>query len=454
MGLLDRVAAAQEALTRSYPVPEPPGVSAVVDSRYGHEDSRFSVEQYGDYLATSTDIYAIASLRARRMSSLNPLLFVGDGPEKTSVTSGPAHDLLRSVNPFWTFQRLIRMDELCMCLWGESFWAVEKKPNGQPAEIWWMKPSRVFPIPSESGYLSGFAYKPTSGGEPIMFGTDEVIWFRHPNPVNEMSPLSPMAAARLPADTSAAMMRSNKNLFEQGMQLGGLVMPKADKVSFTEAQADEMRDKLASRFKGVGNAHRWGVLRFEAAVETMGVTPKDAEFSEGLNITLRQACRVYGIPSPLMNDLEHATLANVKELDRMLWEHALQPDADFRAAEITEQLLPLFGRNSPDHFTWDYSRVSSLQEAETSVWEREKGQIEVGAKTVNEWRRSKGLPDVPWGDVWWAPVNKAEVDGETAAETPPPGSPRPADTDQAAERAWQRVVRELSPNGHREGALT
>lgn len=460
MGLFDRVVRAHDEITRSYPPPEAPGTGVLVDTRWGHRDSRFTVEEYGDYLATSTDIYAIANLRARRMAALRPQLFIGNDQDKTRVTSGPAADLLRKVNPFWTFQRLIRMDELCMCLWGESYWAVEKNDRGEPVEIWWLKPSRVHPIPDESGYLAGFAYVPQAGGEPLLFGTDEIVWFRYPNPINEMAALSPMAAARLPADTSSAMMASNKALFDNGLQLGGMVMPTGDKVAFTEDQAKNLQRGLADNFKGTKNAQRWAVLRFEASIKDMGVTPKDAQFADGMNITLRQACRVYGIPSPLMNDLEHATLANVKELDRMLWEHGLQPDADFRASEIVEQFLPMFGvpfkRNVPDHFEWDYSQVSSLQEAASSVWDRERGQIEVGALTVNEWRMRHGLPQVPWGDVWWAPVNKAEVDGEDDPGRPPgDGAPRPADTDQQTERAWQRVVAELSRgNGHRQGALT
>lgn len=463
MGLLERITAAHDHLTRSYPPPEPPGTAVLVDTRHGHLDSRFSVESYGDYLATSTDIYSIANLRARRMASLHWDLFNGYGPDRDRVEDGPAVELLSYVNPFWTPQRLFRMDELCMCLWGESYWAVERGSGRTPREIWWLKPTRVWPIPSEDGYLAGYAYVPQAGGEPITFGTDEICWFRYPNPINEMAPLSPLAAARLPADTSSAMMRSNKALFDQGLQLGGLISPAGDKVDFNESQADELRDKLRDRFKGVENAHRWGVLRFEAKVDQLGVSPKDAEFVDGLNITLRQACRVYGVPSPLMNDLEHATLANVKELDRMLWEHALVPDSDLRASEITEQLLPMFGRQAPDQFAWDYSGVSSLQEAETSVWERERGQIEVGALTINEWRNQRGLPSVPWGDVWWAPVNKAQVAGEDdqpSDDQPTPGEPpRPADDTEAAERAWGRVLDSLalpSPNGHRrraEGAL-
>ncbi|MBW3670766.1 MAG: phage portal protein, partial [Acidobacteria bacterium] len=71
-----------------------------------------------------------------------------------------------------------------MCLWGETYWAIEKDRFGNPTEIWWLKPSKVTPVPSESGYLAGFLYEPSVGSmEPIPFRPDEIVWFRYPNPL-------------------------------------------------------------------------------------------------------------------------------------------------------------------------------------------------------------------------------------------------------------------------------
>lgn len=425
MGLLERVQAARAAKERAWPVGA--GVVQLGDRFHGHADDRFSPESYGDYIATSNEVYSAINLRARLMSGLELGLFSGRGSEKKEIRSGPAYDLLHYVNPFWTLRRLLRMDEMSMGLWGESYWAVERGPGGLPSEIWWLKPSRVTPVPHETGYIKEFLYEPANGHPSIPFAPDEIIWFRYPNPLDEFSALSPLAAARLAADTGAAMMESNRNLFRNGLQMGGLVVPAADKVTFSEPQADDLEHRLSRRWTGVDKAHKWAVLRFEAQFKELGVSPKDAEFVNGLNLTLRQIGNAYGIPTPLLNDMEHATLSNAREYQQILWAHALVPDADFKAAEIEEQLLPKFGRTpgrrSPDHAEWDYSKVPALQEAATEVWDRERGQMEVGALTINEWRKSKGLPEVPWGDVWWGPVNKAAVTDESST---PQGDTSPA----------------------------
>lgn len=452
MGLLERIAEARIP-RNSWPV----GAREVgADAVYGHDDSLFSPEEYGNYIATSSHVYAAASLRARLMGGLDLRLYRGRGSTKIETTSGPAVGLLRHVNPFWTWPRLARMDELSMCLWGETYWAVERNPRGEPTEIWWLKPSRVSPVPSPTGYLKGYLYQPADGGEPIAFGSDEVVWFRYPNPLDEFSALSPIAAARLSADTASAMMKSNRNLFTNGMQTGGIISPKDGNVTFTPQQAKDLEESLERRLKGVDKAHRWAVLRFEAAVGGLGVTPKDAEFIDGLNWTLNDVANGYGIPAPLLNNLEHATLANLREFQKALWEHALAPDATFRLAEIEEQFLPMFGpagrAGRPDHADFDFSQVAALQESQTEAWDRERQAIEVGALTINEWRLSKGKPPVKWGDVYWAPVNKAPVtDGTTAPAAS--AAPEPDEEPDALAAFGVEVDRmfadlALSRNGH------
>ena len=454
MGLLERIKAAMKPpAERAWPVGQ--GAVLLGDRFHGHDDSEFAPENYGDYIATSNEIYAAANLRARLMSGLRLGCYRGRGAEKIEVDRGPAVDLLRYVNPFWTFPRLLRMDELAMCLWGKSYWAVERGPDGVPSEIWWMKPSRVKVVPDENDYVKEFLYEPITGSAPITFSPSEVVWFRYPNPIDEFASLSPLAAARLAADTGKAMMESNRNLFRQGLQMGGMIVPSTDKVTFSKGQAEELEELLQRRWKGVDKAHKWAVLRYEAKLQTLGVTPRDAELLNGLNLSLRQVGNAFGIPTPLLNDMEHATLSNAREYQQILWAHALVPDADFRAADIEEQFLSMFGRTpgrrNVDHVEWDYSKVPALQEAATEVWDRERGQLEVGALTINEWRKGHGLPAVPWGDVWWGPVNKSAVEdadskpqGDTSPAALPPGDKQPAsDTDDTA-----RALLLSAFNGH------
>lgn len=468
MDLIQRVAARKrEAERRRAGKPEelawPVGKGDLVAPyfKYGHDDDRFSPEEYGDYLATSNDIYSVVKRRARLLSGLTLKFYRGRGSEKTEASaSHPAVDLWWRVNPFWTAERLARMDEMSMGVWGETYWAIEKDAFGRPREIWWLKPSRVKPIPHDTEYLGGFAYHSASG-QILRFAPDEIVWFRYPNPIDEFAALSPLGAARLAADTAHAMMRSNNSLHKNGLQIAGLIVPPADKVTFSSEQASELETQLEKRLAGADKAHKWAVLRYEAQFKQLAITPKDAEFAVGLGMTFRQVCRAYGMQAALMNDLENATLANAREFERIEWTGALKPDAEFKAAEVREQYLPLFRRvqrAGPDYCEYDFSSVPALQESASESWAREAQALDRGAITINEWRKGKGMPPVPWGDKPWLPVNKAPVENGQMVMPDKP-EPRPDDeTNPTTEpdrsglnhMAARRLLAEFAPyiNGH------
>lgn len=457
MGLLERIDRQRRGGALAYPVG--PLVVQPWEQAHGHDATEFVPESYGDYLVTSNEIFSAATLRARLASSAPVRLYRGRDADKVELADSAPARLLRYVNPSWTAERLARMDELSMCVFGASVWAVEKDGRGQPKEIWWLKASRVKPVPDPKNYLAGYLYESNVNGQTLAFRPDEIVWFRYPNPLDEFGALSPVAAARLAADTASAMMKSNRSLHTNGLQIAGVLSPKGDKVQFTKEQADQLGDDLHRRFSGADKAHKWAVLRYEAEFKPAAVTPKDAEFILGLGLTARMVHNAYGIPSPLLNDLEHATLANVRELTTVLWEHALVPDLGLRAGEIREQFLPMFtGRRGglvPDHAEHDFSGVAALQKSKSETWDRDRQAIEVGAQTINEWRKGKGLPPVPWGDVWWAPVNKSAVvdaDSTPQGDTSPTGAPAEGGPEPGqgttTGQAWDRVVAALGEDGH------
>jgi hypothetical protein len=398
MGLVDRI------LGHIGPAPErawPVGKGALIgsDEDWGHDQSQFSPEEYGDYLATNNDVYTVVALRARMMSSLQMRFYRGRESDKAEQPTSPAASLFRFVNPFWTEPRLARMDEMSMGTWGQSFWAIERD-SGKPKEIWWMKPPRVTPVADETNYIRGYWYESVTSGR-IWFEAHEVIWFRYPNPIDD-------------------------KLFSQGMQAAGIIVPANDKLTFSNDQADDLELQLKRKLTGSSNAHKWAVLRYEAAFKQLSITPKDAEYVAGLNMSRKQVFSAYGIPAALVGDMDNATI--VRELQRAAWELTLIPDADFRAAEIREQYLPMF-RGGPDHCEYDFTKVAALQEAASEAWTREMQALDRGGITINEWRKSKGKPPVSWGDKPYMPVNKGPIGPDGLPQLPQPadGSALPDD---------------------------
>lgn len=381
----------------------------------------FQPPEYIEYLATSNGVYACANLRANLLADLPIKLFtLKANGDKRDVTSGDLVRLLTKPNPYWTGNRLKQMTELSLCMWGECFWFVARgSRSGIPQELWWARADRVKVVPHPTKYLSGFLYEPTNGGTPIPFTPEETVWFRFPNPMNEYEGLSPLAAARIAADTSRAAMQSNFNFFRNGLNAGGIIT-NAGGTPFTQEQAEELEGQLNRRLKGVDKAHRWGVLRFDAKFQAMAMSPKDSEYLGGLKWNLEDICRAYSVPQDLIGG--QRTFENVDAAMKMIYTQAILPEARFIADELTAQLLPMFGGQA-DLAEFDISGVNVLQEDKQIEWQIVSDQITKGALLVNEWRDNQGLDPVPWGDAWWAPFTLAPIRTGTAPDLPEPDAP-------------------------------
>ena len=427
------------------------GASLVSPSQatWGVDNTAYTPAEYGDYLATSNAVYVCAQRRAKPLAALPPVLYRGPGDEREPVEQGELYDLLQRVNPFWTFSRLLEMTELSLCLWGSCYWFLERGASGRltPREIWWVKPSLVKVVPHPQKYISHFVYESPIGGPDMIFQPSEVIWLRYSNPIDQFSGLSPLAAARLAADSGSAAMKSNRNLFLNGMQMGGFIQPHDKDIMFTPEQAQQLENDLSRRFRGVDKAHRWAVLRFQAELKSMNITPKDAEFLGLLNWSLEDVARAYGVPIDLVGG--QRTYQNVREARQDFWSTTLLPEARFIADELTEQLLPLFPGH--DFIEFDTTAVLELQHDASAEWTRANGQIRIGAITINEWRTENGLEPVEWGDLPPARVAPPTPAAESLPVEPPERGQRALTRaveygSAEHERLYQRFVRRIDPH--------
>lgn len=429
-----------------------PGVVDPFESIHGKSSDQFTPAVYGEYIATSNAVFACVQLRSSLLSGLPLKLFrVGAGGSKEEIQTGDLFDLLRKVNPFWTLSRLLRMTEISLSLWGEAFWVLDRGEKGTlpPQEIWWARPDRMKVVPDASKYIKGFLYEPERAGDPLAFEPNEIVWFAYPNPLDEYEGLSPLAAARLAADTSRDAMRSNRSIFTQGMNPGGLLMPASDQIDISPEQAAELESLLEKRLKGVDKAHRMVVMRTKAEFMPWNLSPKDAEFINLLKWSLEDVARAYGVPLDLIGG--QRTYENVAAAERAMWVRTMRPEANFISEEITEKLLPLFPGQA-DLAEFNFEDVEVLQEAEDAKWTRADGQIKAGAITINEWREDQGLKPVAWGDSWWAPFTVAPVKSSSAPVPPsedeeeeePVEAPRGRAAFGSAEHetAWLRFVRQ------------
>lgn len=438
---------------RDYPLGSS-GFPAGYDT-YGADPADFAPEFYGEYLRTSNLVYSVVKQRASWLASLPLRLYkyTSGGSSKTmlprmgqeelamliidalkhgkrrepktsvanitsiiysarsspelhykirglgmeEVFSGPVHEIIQTVNPFWTFNRLTQMTSMCLDIWGQSYIVVNRGESGtgNPTEMWWVKPTQMRVIVDPVNYILGYMYMPVGGGEEIYFKSSEVVRIYHPNPIDEFQPLPPLASARIYADHETSSMQSNINLQNQGLHPGAIVMPDSDRIIWEESQAREIERDINRRLGGVGNAHKWGTFRHKVNIDRSSITPKDAEYIAGMSYDAEAIARTYDWPIDLLSGKR--TYENVEQAFRRAWQ-SVMIQAAFITAELAEQLFTMFSNPGADVPMYDGSGVAVLQESEATRWATEKEQIDV-VITRNQWRQARGMEPLPGGDA-------------------------------------------------------
>lgn len=350
--------------------------------------------EFGSYYATSVPVYAAIKLRADAVSRPPVRLYrIGpDGERLPAPDSHPARQLLEQVNPWYTRSDLWQATEIYLNLWGQAFWALERDEDGR-REIWPLRPDRMTVLPDRRHYVRGFVYR-SRGGAPVAYTPDEIIWLRYFNPLEEYAGLSPLAPARLSVDMGGDGLRFNRNFLRNSAQPDFVLLTDAQ---LTDAEIEEFYSRWEARFRGPQNARRPAVANFIKDIRTLGLSHRDMDFIRGLRWSLEEVSRAYGVPKPLLSDLERATYANVNAAERIFWRNTIVPELRFLEEHLNRMLLPRLGY--PDlSLEFDLTAIEAMQEDENSRVTRQLQMLAHGVLTINEIRRERNLPEVAWGD--------------------------------------------------------
>ena len=350
--------------------------------------------EYGAYYATSVSVYAAVKLRADAISR-PPTRVYRRGPDGTKLPVGanhPVQQLLDRVNPWYTRGDLWQATEIYLNLWGQAFWALERDEQGR-REIWPLRPDRMTVLPDRRNYIRGFVYR-GSGGTPVAYTPDEVVWLRYFNPLEEYAGLSPLAPARLSVDMGSDGLRFNRNFLRNSAQPDFVLLTDAQ---LTDTEIEEFYSRWEARYRGPQNARRPAIANFVKDIRTLGLSHRDMDFIRGLRWSLEEVSRAYGVPKPLLSDLERATFANINAAERIFWRNTIVPEIRFLEEHLNRMLLPRLGY--PDlELEFDLTAIEAMQEDENSRVNRQMQLLDRGVLTINEVRRQRNLPDVPWGN--------------------------------------------------------
>jgi HK97 family phage portal protein len=336
---------------------------------------------------------------------------------------------------FWALQ-VVYKD-----LAGSTFTLVERARDGGPAALWPLRPDLVRVQPSTTDprvWRWLYCPDPMNPEWQIPVAQEDMIRVRYPNPLDAYFGAAPLRpAARATSLANGATEYVSDLLRNQAIP--GIVIESQDAVN------EQIADRLKLRWKLAFGGRRRGepaVLQKGMKVQTVGLNLTQLEFPDLRTISESRICMALHVPPILVGakvGLDRSTFANYGEARVSFWEETIMPDQDHYLAAFRKRLIGSVtgvGRRRV-FLRWDNSGVLALRESEGSKWERATVALRAGGITVNDFRRTVGLPPVEGGDVFLTPAGVLPTElGARPGDGQPASPPEP------------------SPNGSANGAVT
>jgi HK97 family phage portal protein len=343
---------------------------------------------------------------------------------------------------------------------GRFGWEVEE--TNRPVALWPLVSQYLKAIPSNSGsrYFSSFTYGRPSDERGLP--ADRVVYGWRPSAHDWRQPESVLQAARL--DVSVAVMQDRYDY----AFLNNDARPAAVVVHEQFERADDQeawRRQFTAEHQGPDNAGK--VIFAEAigtegegvkgalAIETLGLSQKDAEFINRYKQKIRNILVAFGVPVSRLGDASERTFSNAGQEWVNYWRRLLTLGRKVSSA-VNMQLAPKLGRE----VGWfDFSAVDALKPTQRFAAFSLRDAIETNIVDANEIRELVfNLPPrpepeepvvVPPAPVTAAPSEEEEPvsrrtpdEGElmvVATEDAPEHSPAPPSDLVLAERRRTRI---------------
>jgi len=329
-------------------------------------------------------------------------------PGKEEVKEHPAlvwthPNPLTSKSLFW--QSIIANLELNGNAYIERVFEDKEKRDVWPTELYTVNPERMDIVPDEIRGVGGYKFKPDSG-PPKQVDIENIRHIKYFNPTDDLYGCGPMAAASVAVTADLYAQAHAQQFFKQGARPSTLFT--TDKKLNPKAIRN-IKMQIKTMYQGVKRAWLPIVLHSGLKLYEFGHSNKDAEFLGLRRLTREEICAIFGVPPSVAGIYEYANYANAYAQKEIFYMETIRPKLEMLEDMLNDELTKYGEKDLFFEFKMD-----DVLRADTATrYEAYKIALEEGIMTPNQVAKIENLPEVPWGDTWYMPLNKAEVGAAT-----------------------------------------
>lgn len=260
--------------------------------------------------------------------------------------------------------------------------------DNTPSTFYLLPPQVTNPVPDPRRFVAGYELERADGSKEII-NPDKVVWVRHPHPIDPYKGMTPLEAAGLAIDTDFFARLYNREFLANDGRPGGFLLLNSD---LDPADEEEILARMQSpRGRGPMGAGRLTVLAGEGDMKyvDVSVTPRDAQYQEGMANTKAEVLQAFGVPESLLGNASGRTYDNASVELEAFWRETMQKHLTI----VANAFNPIDG--DPNTFiSFDLSTVAVLQRDENNRRAYLLQEFQGNAITRNEYRVATGRPPI------------------------------------------------------------
>jgi HK97 family phage portal protein len=280
---------------------------------------------------------------------------------------------------------------------GEAFCLATRNDRGEVSSLNLLPPNTCSPMvddETKSIFYSVGSSPLAEGGTDYVVPARDVMHLRFHTPRHPLIGESPIKAAALAININVALNKSQSAFFSQMSRPSGVISYEGtpDRPFLDAKQMESLKQAWANASQAM-NQGKVPILGANMKFQPMGVTSQDAQLVEAQNMSIADIGRVFGVPSPLINDLANATLNNSESLMRSFLSMSLGSYIE----HIERQFDRLFNLGNDEKIELNTAallrtdfngRIDGLSKA-----------VQGGVMTPNEARAMESLGEIEGGDT-------------------------------------------------------
>ncbi len=273
-------------------------------------------------------------------------------------------------------QGLVETLALHLLLHGNGFVQISPDGEGQPAELFALRPERVSVDVDANGWPVAYQYRVQDRLSRLWAedgrGRTAVIHLKAINPLDDHMGLGCIGAASGPVAIHNAATTWNKALLDNMARPSGALVYDSgrDGAVLSAEQFARLKAEMEAAFQGALNAGRPMLLEGGLKWQSLSMSPAEMDFVALKASAAREIALAFGVPPMLLGLPGDNTYANYREANKALWRQTILPLMTKILGGIAQGLRPVMPGLE---LAVDLDRVPELADERTAMWERVSG---------------------------------------------------------------------------------